>query len=113
MRRGDPEKVWKKVEQLLRCWETTCGPVRWSPWRDVFWGREGLYVLLRGVVLALCLAAVSWSSWGTWGGMVLRIAAIAVALGLLLEIVVTHTSIAFVTRRPIDILRTAFLTICS
>jgi hypothetical protein len=52
-RHGNPTKFWRRVEDGFLFWETKLSPARWYFWRDVFWGREGFYVFLRGVILVL------------------------------------------------------------
>jgi len=110
---ANPSKFWKKVEEGFVQWEVKWSPVRWRPWKDVFCGREGFYVLLRCGVLAGALAVVSVTSWNSAVGVILRIAAISVTILFLCDIMIVHGSIAFVTRKPANLLRSAVLTIFS
>ena len=106
---GDPSKLWGRVDAVLLWWESKGSPARWPLWRDVFWGREGLYVLIRFAFLAGALTTVGATKWGTTAGVVLRVAAIALTILFLFDIMIVHMSIAFVSRRPASLLRSAVL----
>lgn len=104
---GNPDQFWKtKVEPWLYWWETRASPVRWG---SLFKGREGFYVLLRAAVFAGALAVVASGS----GGVTLSIIGLMFTVWSLLDIVLVHTSIAFVTRKPDNLLRTAVLSLFS
>lgn len=110
---ADPAKLWNRVEKAFLAWEKRWSPARWSPWRDVFWDREGFYVLLRCGLLLGALIAVSMTQWGTLLGTSFRLLAIIFTLLFLIEIVIVHASIVFVSMQPANSLRSAVLAIFS
>lgn len=101
---GDPGKFWNKVESFFIQCETTFSPVRWKPWRDLFWDREGVYVTIRCVIFLLALAGVSLCS--HW---VVRVLAVGFTIFFILDILLIHTSLGFVRHKPQNILRSAVL----
>ncbi|MBI2178250.1 MAG: two pore domain potassium channel family protein [Candidatus Tectomicrobia bacterium] len=109
IRHGDPAKFWSRVDRSLLWWESKGSPARWRLWRDVFWGREGVYVLVRCGLLTGALAMAGATNWGTSAGGALRVAAIALATLFLFDIMIVHVSIAFVSRKPASLLRSAVL----
>jgi hypothetical protein len=101
------------VERAFLSWEMKWSPARWLPWRHVFWGREGFYVIVRGALLAATLGLVAATTWTTTGGVILRVAALGLVSLMMLDILVVHASIAFVSRRPASPLRSAVLALVS
>ena len=110
---GDPLRFWARAEQGLLFYEMALSPARWRPWRGLFWGREGAFVLLRGTALAGALAVVSTTDWDTIAGRVLGSVAITLALLMLIDILLVHASITFVSRRSSNHLRTLVLSVLS
>lgn len=113
MRPADPQAFWKKISGAIHAYGDTWSPVRWRPWRALFWNREGFYVLARGTVLAAALAIVAGSVSGTCGWLV-RAGAVGLTILFLADAVVANADVAF--RSPLsraDVLRSAFLTIAS
>lgn len=104
---------WSCVKKALRKWEHKWTPFSWCLWRDALWAREGWYVLGRGVILLVMLVFVALTTWGTTCGMAVRWIAICVSGIFLLDIMITHFSVAFVSRKPSIPLRAVFLAIVS
>jgi len=104
---------WACVKKALRMWEYKWTPFRWCLWRECLWGREGWYVLGRGAILLAMLTIVGCTTWGTSCQWWLRWIAICVSGVFLLDIMINHFSVAFVSRRPSIPLRTVFLGIVS
>ena len=92
--------LWKSVENCFRCYETKCSPSSWSFFR----GSTSVYLLIRFFLLCICLALASnkFSWWNIPCGIL--------GLGFLLDILIVNTSIAFVTRNPMNNLRSFILT---
>ncbi|MGH9927618.1 MAG: potassium channel family protein [Pyrinomonadaceae bacterium] len=109
MKRGDPEKTWEKIERALVRWEMEISPARWKLWRNMFLGREGIYVAIRFLLLIGSFAVACSTSWHPILGFVCRLLATVLSILLLIDILLVHVSIAFVSGLPVNLLRSATL----
>jgi hypothetical protein len=103
MKPGDPGKAWARIDRFLTWWEEKASPVNW--FGNALKGREGLWVVLRCVILLgllkLVFSSPVASAWCLIG--------LGVTVYLTLDIVCYNTSVVFVSRRPARPLRSALL----
>lgn len=98
---------WKRVEDALLYWKSI------SPARKWFLDREGWWVALRFGLLSALLAITALTTWQSPWGRFWRVAAIAITIFLLFDIMVAHVTIAFLSQRPTNRLRSAVLGVFS
>lgn len=107
-------KFWLRSEVLLRTWELGCSPRRWfGEWRGLFTGRTGLYVGLRLLFLLIALVINFYSAQCENFKTLLRIMTWAFALLVIIDILLSTTSVAFISRFPGHPLQAAVLTLIS
>lgn len=106
MRPGNPNRLWLPVNRFLLRYQTRYSPARWkNSWWHLFEKREGLYSTVRFVVLVVLLSAPKTNVSNLFIGLV--------AIGIVADIVLIHTSIVFLTRNPLNALRSVMLTVFS
>ena len=101
-------------ESNIFSYEAKYSPMRWfNCWSGLLKGRAGWYVSIRFVpVLASLILAEAWSA-PSFYGIPLDIFPVAIGALFLLDILIANTSIAFISRGPVHILRSIVLTIFS
>ncbi len=109
--KGPAGEFWLRVEAAILKWEAEYSPMRWfKAWGGFFRGRAGRYLAARfGVLVGLLVLASYPPAWATCRGVLATILSLA-ALLLLADILVSSTSVAFVSRFPAHPLRTALFT---
>jgi hypothetical protein len=94
------KRVWAAASKAFSFYETKCSPASWSLFRY----REGWYLIARFAILVICFLGASNRA------NLINSVFCAVGLVFLLDIIVANTSIAFVTKSPINNLRSFLLT---
>lgn len=94
------DNPWKILEKCLSTYETKYSPATWKYLRN----SRSLYLLIRFFLLCICLIFASNRT--TWWNIPCGIISIA----FLLDILIANTSIAYVTRNPMNDLRSFTLT---
>jgi Ion channel len=109
--KGPAGEFWLRVEAAILKWEIEYSPMRWfKTWGGLFRGRAGRYLAARfGVLVGLLLLASYPPAWAACRSVLATILSV-VALLLLADILVSSTSVAFVSRFPAHPLRTALFT---
>lgn len=109
--KGPAGQFWLRVEAAVLKWEIAYSPMRWfKDWGGLFRGREGRYQPARLATLVGLLALACYPpAWATCRGVVATVLSVAAML-LLVDILISSTSVAFVSRFPTHPLRTAVLT---
>jgi hypothetical protein len=98
---------WLRVERWLLRWELQYSPRCWfDSWKGIFKERAGAYLVARLILLlSLCLVLdISYLTPYHWGIMILSY---AVGLFFLADLVVSNTSIAFISHFPANPIRSA------
>lgn len=91
--------LWNKIEGCFRFYELRC-----SPASLIFMGHIGLYLLIRFAMLCTFFVLISNKL------SVLNMLYVIFSVYLLLDILISNTSIAFVTKNPINNLRSFLFT---
>jgi hypothetical protein len=94
-------QCWEKIESLFCRYEREWSPAAWK----CFVYREGSYLLVRFITLCLFLYVITNKL------RLLNFIILILTIYLLLDILISNTSIAFVTMKPINTLRSFFLTL--
>lgn len=109
--KGPAGEFWLGVEAGILKWEAEYSPMRWfNRWGGVFKGRAGRYLAARFAVMVLLLTAAWLVPKSPGLRIVMAVPLTAAVLLLLADILVSNTSLAFVSRFPAYHLRTAILT---
>jgi hypothetical protein len=105
--KGRTGEFWLCVEAAILKWETKYSPIRWvKGWGGVFKARAGWYHLARfGVLVVLLVAASYLPACPILRGILAAVMSL-IALFLLLDILISNTSMAFISRFPAHALRT-------
>jgi len=109
--KGSAGEFWLRVEAAILKWETAYSPMCWfRGWGGLFRGRTGRYLAARfATLVGLLVLACYPPAWVTCCGILSTILSLA-ALLLLADILISSTSVAFVSRSPANPLRSALLT---
>ena len=91
---------WKSFEKVLLYYETNYSPASWR----IFGKSTGFYLFIRCIVLLVCLifANNQFNFWNIIFGLL--------SLAFLFDVLISNTSIAFISRNPINELRSFLLT---
>ncbi len=94
---------WEEIESLFSRYEREWSPAAWK----CFVYREGSYLLLRFIALCIFLYFITDKLDPK------NLAILILTSYMLLDILISNTSVAFVTMKPINTLRSFFLTLFS
>lgn len=109
--KGSSGEFWLRIEAAILKWETDYSPMRWfDQWKGFFKGRAGRYLFARFVILVGLLVLAYYQSALGYVSIVLPIVLALAILFLLADILISNTSIAFVSRFPAHPLRTVLFT---
>ncbi len=112
--KGRAGKFWLQVENKLLRWEVRQSPMRWfHDWGGVFKGRDGFYAFLRLVVVVLALVGASFLPSRCEPKIVLGLVLGLLSFLAIVDVLLSSTSIAFVSRFPAHPLRSALITLVS
>jgi voltage-gated potassium channel Kch len=108
--KGPAGIFWLGVEAAILSYEMKYSPMRWfCNWWGLFKGRAGCYGVARFVTLVALLALVFHLPSYPIASAILATVALLVPVLFVFDILVSNTSIAFVSRFPAHPLRTAVL----
>jgi len=107
--RGSAAKFWLRRESDIVQFETRYSPMRWfKDWKGFTKGRAGYYMIVRFLVLiGFVLAAFYLPEECSIEYIILKLLLIFLVSGLILDIMIVNTSVAFITRNSKDPLRAA------
>jgi hypothetical protein len=112
--RGRTGLVWLGVEHFVLSFEKRYSPRRWfGNWGGFFLDRAGLYVLIQiGVSLGMLLILTSRLTI-RGSGMPMTILASSLSVLIMADCIIGNTSVAFVSRYPVNYLRTTLFALGS
>jgi hypothetical protein len=95
-------KFWGCVRKKLCQYEAKYSPSRWfKDWGGFLTGREGIYVIVRLITVFVI---------SVWMPTILKVSVASLAI---IDVVLYHTAVVFVTQTVTDKLRNVFLTFIS
>ena len=112
--RGRTGLVWLRVEHFVLSFERRYSPRRWfGNWGGFFVNRAGLYVLIQIAVSLAMLLLVASRLTIRGSGMPMTILASSLSLLIMADCIIGNTSVAFVSRYPVNYLRTTLFALGS
>ena len=102
--KGDIGKSWLRFEKCLMWWQLSASPFRWLN-NGIFRRRAGVYVFFQFLLIILGLYLINPQSFDSISLIVILISSF-----FLIDIIISNTSIVFITRFPARPLRSVILT---